>query len=94
MYSHGRGLYASDTYPVDTKDARNLIVTRQRETSIMVPHKGHALHYAVTATDRYGNESTPKLSNYTAIKDRKPIDFRQLIIGKPNKHHKNHHKKK
>ena len=87
-------VYASDTYPVDTKDARNLIVTRQREASIMVPHKGHALHYAITATDRYGNESTPKLSNYTAIKDRKPIDFRQLIIGRPNKHHKNHHKKK
>ena len=78
-------VYASDTYPVDTKDARNLLVTRQRESSVTVPHKGRALHYAVTATDRYGNESTPKLSTYTAVKDRKPIDFRELIIGRSNK---------
>ena len=78
-------VYASDTYPVDIKDARNLLVTRQRESSVTVPHKGRALHYAVTATDRYGNESTPKLSTYTAVKDRKPIDFRELIIGRSNK---------
>lgn len=78
-------VYASDTYPVDTKDARNLIVTRQRESMITVPHKGNTLHYAVTATDRYGNESTPKQSTYTAVKERRPIDFRQMIIGRPNR---------
>ena len=81
-------VYASKSYPVDTKDARNLIATRQRESSLTVPHKGHALYYAVTAMDRFGNESAPKESPNTILKDRKPIDFRQLIIGNSDKKYK------
>jgi uncharacterized lipoprotein YddW (UPF0748 family) len=81
-------VYASKSYPVDTKDARNLIATHQRESSLTVPHKGHALYYAVTAMDRFGNESAPKESPNTILKDRKPIDFRQLIIGNSDKKYK------
>ena len=53
-------IYASDSWPVDTEDPRNLIATRHRGQSLQVPHHGHALYYAVTATDRYGNESASK----------------------------------
>jgi len=81
-------VYASEDYPVDTKDARNLIATRYRNQSLAVPHRGRSLNYAVTVTDRYGNESMPKETQATVRKDRKPIDFRQLIIGNPQKYKK------
>ena len=50
-------VYASSCYPVDTDDARNLVAIRRQSRFIMVPDDN--LHYAVTATDRYGNESAP-----------------------------------
>ena len=81
-------VYASEDYPVDTKDARNLIATRYRNQSLSVPHRGKSLNYAVTATDRYGNESTPKESPATAGKNRRKIDFRQLIMGNSSKKYK------
>lgn len=54
-------VYASAEYPVNTDDARNLIATRYRNEAVIIPRKKGAapLHYAVTATDRYGNESQP-----------------------------------
>ena len=46
---------------VDTNDPRLLIATRLRETRLTVPHTaGQTLYYAVTAIDRYGNESAAK----------------------------------
>lgn len=81
-------VYASESYPVDTKDASNLIATRQRGQTLTIPHKGRHLHYAVTATDRYGQESVPKESPNFEKRDRKPIDFRQLIVGKSGKKYK------
>lgn len=81
-------VYASETYPVDTKDARNLIATRQKTLSVNVPHKGRLLHYAVTATDRYGNESEAAGSPAYGGKLRKPVDFRGLIMGQPLKKYK------
>lgn len=56
-------VYSSTSYPVCTDDARNLIATRRQSRSITIPHNP-ALHYAVTATDRYGNESTPLQESY------------------------------
>lgn len=49
-------VYASTHYPVDTKDPRNLIVvsTTNKNTRAL---RGY--YYAVTAVDRYGNESAP-----------------------------------
>lgn len=81
-------VYASETYPVDTRDARNLIATRLQEQALAVPHKGKTLHYAVTATDRYGNESEPTLTRNTSSGHRKPIDFRQLMMGNKLKKYK------
>ena len=81
-------VYASETFPVDTRDARNLLVTRLKETSVAIPTKGRMLHYAITAVDRYGNESTPTMSQEPAGKGRKPMDFRQLIMGNSPKKYK------
>lgn len=51
-------IYVSRNYPVDVNDARNLTATRYQQTTIRIPdftEKG--LYVAITATDRYGNES-------------------------------------
>ena len=49
-------LYASDTYPVDTEDASNLLLARYQGTAVNIRHH-HKRYYAVTATNRYGYES-------------------------------------
>ena len=75
-------IYASEQWPVDVENPQNLIATRQRELNIHVPHQGHTLYYAVTAMNRYGQESTPLMMPAGAVRSNgKPLDFRQLIIG-------------
>ena len=54
-------IYASREKPVDTSNPANLIATRHLWQALFVPYtatQSHPLHYAVTAVDRYGNEST------------------------------------
>ncbi len=80
-------IYASTDYPVDINDNRNLISTRQRSNRITVKHDGRQLNYAVTAVDRYGNESLPAQTVKPDAPLRK-IDFRELIVGKPRKRSK------
>ena len=77
-------IYASGDYPVDITDARNLISTRQRSNHITVTHGGRQLNYAVTAIDRYGNESLPVQTLKPTAPLRK-LDFRELIVGKSRK---------
>lgn len=55
-------IYASDGQ-VDINDARQLIATRYQKTTISIPVKNRTLNYAVTAVDRYGNESKPIYSD-------------------------------
>lgn len=85
-------IYASDRYPVDTEDPACLVATRLQGQSISIPHLGRSLNYAITVTNRYGHESKPSFSKQATPSDRKPIDFRQLIMGntsnKPNKQQK------
>ena len=50
-------IYASTSYPVNCQDAKNIIATYRRGTHITVPN---GWFYAVTAVDRYGNESEPR----------------------------------
>ena len=54
-------LYASNNYPVDTNNANNLLVTYLRGNQITLPD-GES-YFAVTAADRYGNESAPLALN-------------------------------
>ena len=53
-------VYASTDEPVDTSDPANLLATRHLWQHLTVPYAAtmsRPLHYAVTALDRYGNES-------------------------------------
>lgn len=55
-------IYSSDEYPVDISNPANLIATRYLWEHIQIPQAitvKRSLHYAVTAIDRYGNESMP-----------------------------------
>lgn len=57
-------VYCSREYPVNTDDARNLVMVRLRKTGIIIP-RDPSRYYAVTATDRYGNESKPLQEKHT-----------------------------
>lgn len=64
-------VYASRTWPVTVDDARNLVATRLAEPHITFTArspKPDEMFYAVTAVDRYGNESTPTQS-YNPVPD-------------------------
>ena len=49
-------IYADSKFPVDINNPGNLIQTRIKEESATIP-KNNKLFYAITAMDRYGNES-------------------------------------
>ncbi len=65
-------VYASPVYPVDTDNPANIIASRLTKRAVSIPQKSvsHSLnngentplYYAVTAVDRYGNESLPVFS--------------------------------
>lgn len=59
-------VYASKEYPVDTHDARNLILTRTTRRQLTTRTGNTPTYYAVTTTDGYGNESQAKQLNPTA----------------------------
>ena len=51
-------IYGSNVYPVDITKAENLLATNIRTTEYTLTGRATAVrHYAVTAIDRYGNES-------------------------------------
>lgn len=54
-------IYASTEEPVDISKAENLLAIRRPETRLTISRKPgqRPLYYAVTALDRYGNESAP-----------------------------------
>lgn len=60
-------VYASKEYPVDTHDARNLILTRTTRRQLTTRTGNTPTYYAVTTTDGYGNESLAKQLNPTAV---------------------------
>lgn len=74
-------VYASRTYPVDVTDARNLVVTRTTRTSLSLKdgQDGQPLYFALTAMDKYGNESVALQSH-----DRKVDDVVERV-GKANR---------
>lgn len=53
-------IYGSNTYPVDCTRAENLLFTRQEGNVFQIGGRALKMHYfAVTASDRFGNESVP-----------------------------------
>ena len=60
QYSHiFYNIYASEDYPVDITRAENLVATRLSKTSAVVGNASGRYNYAVTAVNRYCQESTP-----------------------------------
>ena len=56
-------VYASRTNPIDINDARNLVAVRIEEPHLTFgTETADGMNFAVTAMDRYGNESSPLLS--------------------------------
>lgn len=62
-------VYRSDAWPIDISDPANLISARQMESNLFVPTNdcGKEWNYAVTAMDRYGNESNPIMAGTPAV---------------------------
>lgn len=76
-YSNGDyltyNIYGSETYPVDTRQAENIIAIRAYGDAIELK-TSKPMYFAVTAVDRYGNESeaTQEKRRATLPKDIKP----------------------
>ena len=69
-------IYGSNIYPVDVTKAENLLAQRIPTTNYQIA--GRALtksFYAVTATDRFGNESAPiqEVSTITSLPSRQDV---------------------
>ena len=69
-------LYTSDTYPVDTDNANHLFATSLRDTTLSIKASEGRRYYAVTSSDRYGNESAS-----LALNTAPPMDIPLLNQG-------------
>ena len=52
-------IYSSREWPVDTENPQNLIATHWQSPSIVFQTTAGSRFFAITALDRYGNESLP-----------------------------------
>lgn len=61
----GYVLYGSSDWPVDIETSGNMLAANIRDNRIALPHNlpGAVRYFAVTAVDRYGNESAPAAFN-------------------------------
>ncbi len=71
---HIYNVYASKDYPVDVTQASNLVATRLTRGEMIVD-ENNLLNYAVTAQDRYGQESEPSQLEFPLFDNRQP-EFR------------------
>lgn len=73
-------IYGSNTYPVDCSKAENLLFTRHEPTTFQIGGRALKMHYfAVTASDRYGNESEPAQEYYDGVVFHDKLDVPYLI---------------
>lgn len=52
-------LYADNSWPVDIDNAQNIVAQHLQQCRIAIANPPRGLYYAVTATDRFGTESSP-----------------------------------
>lgn len=62
-------VYTSRSYPVDCSRAENIIAMKVRGNELKVPNMqpSDGFYFAVTAIDRYGNESEPRQMKITSV---------------------------
>jgi uncharacterized lipoprotein YddW (UPF0748 family) len=75
-------IYASRTYPVDTENPANLVATRLTTNNRRVSADRHQ-YYAVTAMNRYGQESRPIQQDGPEPKAHASKMMIQITTGKP-----------
>ncbi len=75
-------VYASSSFPVDVTNANNLMVTRLKSNSLLIDNK-RIVNYAVTAQDRFGNESRPaQLRRLHATTEKPDVEPMVCIVDK------------
>ena len=60
-------IYASNTYPVDTEDGKNIVTTHTNDSTFTYKAQypwQEKLYWAITSVDRYGNESKTVACNH------------------------------
>lgn len=73
-------VYGSNVYPVDVTKAENLLAARLTDTQWQLNARAQKVrHYAVTAIDRLGNESTAVQEEKPTVELPKHINVPQLI---------------
>lgn len=73
-------IYGSNLYPVDVTKAENLLVTRVHDTHWTLNARAQKLrYYAITAIDRFGNESPALQQKQPTIEPPRQIDVTRLI---------------
>lgn len=73
-------VYGSDKFPVDTKKAENLLCSRVMATAFNIENLSVTKKYfAVTAVDRFGNESEAATGTYDGKDVSRNLDIRKLI---------------
>lgn len=73
-------IYGSNLYPVDITKAENLLAVNIRDTQWQLNARAQKVrHYAVTAIDRFGNESPALQEEKPTIEPPKHINVPQLI---------------
>lgn len=94
-------VYASEKYPVDVNDARNIVAVRYYGTAMQIA-SNKRMYYAVAAVDRYGKEGkacqqpsskrrqslhpgTYYITNYLGENDLRPTVFKDKGKKKKNK---------
>lgn len=77
-------VYASDKYPVDTEDAMKLVAIRLQDKSIALSslNTSAGKYFAITAIDRFGNESTALQQP-----DARPIHTKEFISSIVRQHY-------
>ena len=73
-------LYGSNIYPVDTNEAENLLQTYIRGNETTINNLKGKRYFAITATDRYGNESEPLALNKPSDKDIPLLNRGDLLV--------------
>ena len=73
-------VYGSNTYPVDCSKAENLLFGRHEGTTFQVGGRALKMHYfAVTSSDRFGNESEPVQEYYDGVTIPESLNVAYLI---------------
>ena len=73
-------LYASETWPVDINQAKNLLQTSIREPQLTLSDWQGKRYFAVTAADRFGNESEPLALNPASDTDIPLLTQSRLLV--------------